>query len=89
MFATLTKWLLWVAWALYLVALALFVIGTFGLFGSDPGPLAAIYLVPLGLPWIRFVDLFPEALWPWLGASSPLVNIFLLHMLHRYARDRR
>ena len=43
----------------------------------------------LGLPWIRFVDRFPEELWPWLGAASPLVNVLLLYALHGYARHRR
>jgi len=35
---------------LYILALALFAIGTFGLFGNEPGPLAGVYLLPLGLP---------------------------------------
>ena len=62
MLFTLTKWLLWIWVALYLAALFLFVVGSFGLFGSDSGPLAGVFLVPLGLPWNGFVDLFPPAL---------------------------
>ena len=86
---TLTRWLFRIWGALYAVALVLFLIGTFGLFGSDQGPLAGVFLVPLGLPWIRFVDLFPEPLWPWLGAASPLVNMLLLYVLHQVARHLR
>ena len=89
MLFTLTKWLLWIWVALYLAALFLFVVGSFGLFGSDSGPLAGVFLVPLGLPWNRFVDLFPEPFWPWLGAASPLVNVLLLYALHGHARHRR
>jgi hypothetical protein len=36
---------------LYVLALGLFVVGTFGLFGSPSGPLADVFLMPLGLPW--------------------------------------
>ncbi len=89
MLFTLTKWLLWIWVALYLAALFLFVVGAFGLFGSESGPLAGVFLVPLGLPWIRFVDRFPEQLWPWVGAALPLVNALLLYALHGYARHRR
>jgi hypothetical protein len=89
MLFTLTKWLLWIWVALNLAALFLFVVGSFGLFGSDSGPLAGVFLVPLGLPWNGFVDLFPEPFWPWLGAASPLVNVLLLYALHGYARHRR
>lgn len=89
MLVTLTKWLFWIWGTLYLAALFLFLVGTFGLFGSETGPLAGVFLVPLGLPWIRLVDLFPEPLWPWLGAASPLVNMLLLYALHRVARHLR
>lgn len=71
---------------LYLIALALFLIGTFGLFGSEPGPLAGVFLVPLGLPWVKFVDAFPEPLWPWLGGAAPLANIAILYGLSRVFR---
>jgi hypothetical protein len=63
---------------LYVVALALFGIGTFGLFGSDPGPLAGIFLMPLGLPWNMMLDAFPAPALPWLAASAPTVNLLLL-----------
>jgi hypothetical protein len=80
------KWLTGIWLVLYLLALFLFLAGYLGLFGSEQGPLAGIFIVPLGLPWIRFVDVFPEPLWPWLAACTPLVNIMLLYGLYRYSR---
>ena len=41
--------------ALYLLALGLFAIGTLGLFGNERDPLAAVFLLPLGLPWQLWV----------------------------------
>jgi hypothetical protein len=83
----LLKWLTVIWTVLYLLALLLFAVGHFGLFGSEQGPLAGVFIVPLGLPWIRFVDAFPEPLWPWLAAGSPLLNIMLLYGLYRYSRS--
>ncbi len=67
----------------YLAALTLFAIGSLGLFGQERDPLAGVFLVPLGLPWNRFVDVFPEPLWPWLGAATPLLNIAILAFICR------
>jgi hypothetical protein len=50
--------------------------------------LADVFLVPLRLPWLSLVDVFPEPLWPWLVVAAPLVNIALLAALHHYARRR-
>jgi hypothetical protein len=81
-------WLLRIWIVLYLIALALFMAGTVGLFGSEPTPLAGVFLVPMGQPWTAFVDIFPEPLWPWLAAAAPLVNISLLYGIHRaFGRD--
>jgi drug/metabolite transporter superfamily protein YnfA len=88
MLATVTKWLLRTWIVLCALALILFLVGTFGLFGQARDPLAGVFLVPLGLPWVTLVDTFPEPLWPWLGAAAPLVNIALLYALARYARRR-
>ena len=63
---------------LYLGALALFAAGTWGLVGSSQGPLAGVFLVPLGLPWNRLVEIFPEAAWPALAALAPAINLLLL-----------
>jgi hypothetical protein len=81
------KWLIRIWIGLYLVALFLFAVGQFGLLGSEQTPLAGIFIVPLGLPWIRFVDAFPELLWPWLAAGTPIINIMLLYGLYRYFRS--
>ena len=78
--------------ALYLLALGLFAIGTFGLFGNERDPLAAVFLLPLGLPWQMWVDQVPESLWPWLAALAPLLNLLLLAALclglRRHRRHR-
>lgn len=73
---------------LYLLALALFAIGTLGLFGSEKGPLAAIFLVPLGLPWNLFLDVFPDPAVPWIAAGTPLLNLLLLGGACHYVRRR-
>jgi len=73
---------------LYAVALALFVIGTFGLFGSESGPLAGIFLVPLGLPWNMMLKAFPAPALPWLAGSTPLLNLLVLWGLCRLIRPR-
>jgi hypothetical protein len=66
---------------LYLGAVLLFLIGSFGLFGYDRDPLSGIFLVPLGFPWNRLLDWFPEPLWPWLAAAAPIITIGLLRFL--------
>lgn len=68
----------WGLVGLYLITLMLWAVGTFGWFGQDRDPLAAVYLVILGLPWNRFIDALPEATWPWFGALTPLLNIAIL-----------
>ena len=79
----------WAFGILYLVAFALFIVGTFGLFGSERGPLAGIFLVPLGLPWNLGVELVPEPGWPWLAAAAPLVNLlFIWGICRRFRADR-
>ena len=62
--------LTWLFGLLYILALVLLLIGTFGMLGSEPDPLAGVYLVPIGLPWILLVDQMPEPLWPWLDVSG-------------------
>lgn len=70
--------------ALYLVAFLLYLVGTFGLFGSTQGPLAGVFLVPLGLPWNLVIDrLFPEAIWPWMAALTPALNLSLIWLICR------
>ena len=74
--------------ALYALALLAFAVGTFGLFGADPDPLSGVFLIPLGLPWNRMIDAFPEPAWPWLTAAAPLLNILALWLICR-ATSRR
>ena len=73
---------------LYILALALFAIGTLGLFGSERDPLAAVFLVPLGLPWNLMLEVFPDPALPWLAGSAPLANLFLLMLVCRLIRPR-
>ncbi|MCT8329367.1 hypothetical protein [Albidovulum sediminis] len=80
-------WVLRAFAVLYLLALVIFLVGTFGLFGQTRDPLSGVFLVPLGWPWNRFVDLAPQSTWPWLAALAPLVNIGLLALLCRWARN--
>ena len=69
---------------LYLVAFLLYLVSTFGLFGSTQGPLAGVFLVPLGLPWNLLIDrLFPEPLWPWMAGLAPFVNLLLIWLICR------
>ncbi len=70
----------------YLIALGLLVIGTFGLFGSPSGPLAGIFLVPLGVPWIYMFDGVSENLKPWVGILAPGLNLALLWLICRMLR---
>ena len=67
----------------YLFALVILLVGTFGLFGQERDPLSAIFVVMLGLPWTRLVDVFPELIQPWLAAATPLVNIAILWAICR------
>lgn len=50
------KWVLWMFAALYGAAFLLFLIGTYGWFGQEKGPLAGVFLIPLGLPWNLLAD---------------------------------
>jgi hypothetical protein len=74
---------------LYLAALILFAIGTFGLFGSPQGPLAGVFLVPLGLPWVLLLDGVAESARPWLAGLARLLNLVVLLALCRFLAARR
>ncbi len=87
--ATVCKWVIRIFGVLYLLALALLLIGTFGLFGQERDPLAGVFLMPLGLPWVLWLNGLPEPVLPWLGALAPVLNLALLTALCRVlARDR-
>ena len=66
---------------LYVLALVLLLVGTFGWFGAEKDPLSGVFLIPLGLPWNRFVGGASEALLPWLAAAAPLVNLLLIRLV--------
>jgi len=74
---------------LYVLALGLFIVGTFGLFGSPSGPLAGVFLIPIGLPWNQMLDVFPERLWAPLAALAPALNLLILVLICRWAASRR
>ena len=73
---------------LYAAAFALFLVGTYGWLGSPQGPLAGVFLVPLGLPWILGLDVLPSAMLPAAAIAAPALNLGLLWSLCRW-RARR
>ena len=73
---------------LYAAAFVLFLIGTYGWFGSPQGPLAGIFLMPLGLPWNRLLGGLPSAMLPAAVIAAPGLNLLLLWALCR-RRGRR
>jgi hypothetical protein len=68
---------------LYALALGMFLTGTFGLFGAERDPLAGVFLLPLGLPWVFLLDGLPEPVLPWVASLAPAVNLLLLRVLCR------
>lgn len=86
--ARICRWMLRLLALCYVVALILFVVGRYGFFGADRDPLSAVFLMPLGLPWVLFVDLLPDSLWPIAAALVPLLNLALLAALCRWAARR-
>ncbi len=73
---------------LYAAAFVLFLIGTYGWFGSPQGPLAGVFLVPLGLPWNRWLDILPASLRPAAAVVAPGLNLLLLWGLCRWRAGR-
>ena len=79
----------WIYAIFYLMALSVFAVGIFGLFGAKPDPLAGIYLILIGQPWIYLVDIFPESAWPFAAALTPAVNLCILYLLCRLLNRKR
>jgi hypothetical protein len=77
------KWFVFLFAGTYLLAMVLLTISIFGLFGQETDPLSAVYLVPLGLPWVLFFDRMPGLFLPWIGVLAPLLNIAILVALCR------
>ncbi|MGF1451861.1 MAG: hypothetical protein ACFB21_07300 [Opitutales bacterium] len=76
--AHICKWIVRLAGVLYLVALGLLVTGTVGLFGQASDPLAGVFLIPLGLPWVLWTDGVTDTFKPWLAILAPAVNLIIL-----------
>jgi len=74
--------------ALYAAAFALYLVGTHGWFGSPQGPLAGVFLVPLGLPWNLWLDALPSAMLPAAAVAAPALNLLLLWGLCRGRTQR-
>jgi len=75
--------LFWLIAGLYVIALLLFAVGTFGWFGQERDPLAPVFLVPLGLPWNRWLGGATDGLGPFLAAISPMVNLLIIRFIAR------
>jgi hypothetical protein len=74
------KWVFWIFAVLYALATFVFLIGTFGWFGQQQGPLAGVFLMPLGLPWSLIGDRLGLASVA-LGLLSPAINLGILYWL--------
>ncbi|MCA0930670.1 hypothetical protein [Ruegeria profundi] len=46
--------------------------------------MSGIFLMPLGLPWVRWFDGVADSLKPWLTVLAPVLNIAILTLLCRY-----
>ena len=62
----------------YALALLLLIVGVFGLFGSERDPLAGVFLIPLGFPWVLWTGHLAESVRPVAAALTPLVNLAVL-----------
>jgi hypothetical protein len=83
------RWTIGLYAALYAVALLLLLVGTLGWFGQERDPLAGVFLIPLGLPWVLWAEGLAEALRPAAAALAPLLNILILGLACRAAAGRR
>ncbi len=77
------KWVFWIFAGLYAAAFFLFLVGNFGWFGQERGPLAGVFLVPLGLPWNLLWDWLGDRALPAVGLLAPAVNLGILYWLWR------
>lgn len=72
--------------AAYLIALLLFALGHWGLFGTPRDPLAGVFLIPLGLPWILLTEHVGEDYLLAVGVLTPALNLILLTTVCRLFR---
>lgn len=75
------KWVFWAFAIFYAFALAIFLIGAFGLFGQEKDPLSAVFLIPLGFPWIWLSNLAGLPGNAAIGLLSPAINLAILFWL--------
>ena len=75
-------WVFRIFLLLYAAAFFLFLVGTYGWFGQETGPLAGVFLVPLGLPWNIIGDKLglPGMI---AGLLAPAINALILLWLSR------
>lgn len=85
----LCQWIIRIFALLYLCALALLIIGTFGFFGQEQDPLAGIFLIPFGLPWVLATGALPEPMLPWVAVLAPALNIALLSLMCRWFSQKK
>lgn len=64
---------------LYAVAMLGWAWGTFGWLGWQD-PLSGVFLVLIGQPWVRFVDVLPVDLWIPGLLLAPLVNLGIMKL---------
>lgn len=77
------KAIFWIFIGLYVVAILLWLAGTYGWAGTEKDPLSGVFLVILGQPWTRWVDILPEKLWPLGGALMPAINAAIIWLICR------
>lgn len=75
----------WIFLGLYAVALAFFVVFAFGLLGQEKVPLAGIFLLLLGVPWLQLGGV-PNVAPTWFAAIAPVGNLVLLGWAAMFAR---
>ena len=68
---------------LWAIAVILLVVGTYGLLGQEKDPLSAVFLIPIGLPWVFWIDGLSEPLRPIAAIFAPLINIAVLWLICR------
>ena len=73
---------------LYAFAIVIWALGTFGWFGVDKDPLSGVFLIILGQPWVRWVHVLPEVIWPVGAILAPLINVAIISSICAYFARR-
>lgn len=79
----------WMFAAAYAVALFLLAASIWGWLGAERDPLSAVLLIPLGLPWNRFIDYFGGTSPAVLAMLAPALNLAILFSICSTLRRRR